>query len=218
MSLRALLWKDLRVEMRGKEGLQAGLVLVALFFLVDLFAFEGLAGEDRAAAVVLWTPLVFATVAALGRGLAAEADRGTLELLRTAPVEPGLHGVSRTLVNLLLAGLLLAAALGLAALVFDVPLGWPLVLLLAACAVGLAVTGTLAGAIAAQTRAREILLPILLVPVAAPLVQAGVRGTLDALAGATVPGLRVPLLLVLGYDLLLAGAAWFLWPVVLEVD
>ncbi|MGB0652672.1 MAG: heme exporter protein CcmB [Thermoplasmatota archaeon] len=218
MSLRLLAWKDLRRELAGREALQAGAVLVLLFLLVDLFAVRDLASEPRIATLVLWMPLLYATAAAALRGPAAEADRGTLDLLRLAAVDPVLHGVSRVLVDLLVVAVLAGLTVAAAAAFFLVPIGWPLVAVLALAAVGITVVAALAGALAAQARARETLLPILLVPVAAPLVQAGVQGTLAALAGATWADLQVPLLLLVGLDLVYAGLAWLLWPVLMEGD
>lgn len=215
MSLAGILWKDARVELRGKEGLQAGLVLVALFLLLDVLVFADLADDHRAATIVLWTPLVFAAGAAYGRGIAAEADRGTLHLVRLAPVAPGWHGVSRTIVNGALGFLLAALVLGLSALLFAVPVTAGLVGALALGTLGLVIVGSLVGALAAQSRAREVLLPILLVPVVAPLLQAGLAATSQALTGGPV---GTPLLLMAGYDLLAAGVAWLLWPVLLEAD
>lgn len=216
MSFAALLGKDLRRELRGKEALQAGLVLVLTFLLLDLFTFQDLSAEPRAAALVLWTPLLYGTVAAGGRALAAEADRGTLELLRSAPVPWLWHGLSRTIASALLAGILLAVTLGAADLLFAVPVTGGLVITLAVAAVGLAIVGSLAGALAAPARARETLLPVLAVPLLVPLLQAGLSATLDLLAGVPLADLRTPLLLMAGYDLILLGAAWLLWPVVLE--
>lgn len=212
--LATLLAKDLRRELRSKESLLAGLLLVALAFLAALFAAP--VPDAPTVAALLWTPLLFATVALLGRGFASEFDRGTLAWLRSAPVPVALHGWSRTLVHLLLAALVAAASLGVAAGLFAAPVGLPLVLTLALAVVGLAVVGTLASAIAAQARTREVLLPVLLVPVAAPLLQAGVRATIDALDGAAVAELRVPLLLLAGYDLVALGVAALLWPILLE--
>lgn len=212
----ALLGKDLRRELRSKESLLAGLLLVALAFLATLFA--GPAADARTTAALLWTPLLFATVALLGRGFANEFDRGTIALLRTAPVPLGWHGWSRTIVHLLVAALVAAASLGAVAGLFDLRVRGPLVLALGLATIGLAVVGTLASAIAAQARTREVLLPVLLVPVAAPLLQAGVRATIDALNGATLAQLDVPLLLLAGYDLAALGVAALLWPLVLEGD
>lgn len=97
-----------------------------------------------------------------------------------------------------------------------VPLAVGAVLLLAA--MGIAVAGTLTSALAAQARSREVLLPILLIPVLAPLLQAGLRATIAGLDGATMPDLRLPLLLMVGYDLLAMGAAVLLLPIALEGD
>ena len=212
----ALVGKDLRREARSKEALLAGLVLVALAFLATLFAAPD--ADDRAAAALLWTPLLFATVALIGRGFASEVDKGTLQLMRSAPVPLAWHGWSRTLVHLLVAGIVAAASLTVTAALFAFEAHATLVTTLALAAIGLAVVGTLASAISAQARTREVLLPVLLVPVAAPLLQAGVRATVDALAGGGWSDLQVPLLLMAGYDLVAAGVAWLLWPLVLEGD
>ncbi|HUR60976.1 MAG TPA: heme exporter protein CcmB [Candidatus Thermoplasmatota archaeon] len=212
------MWKDLRREARGKEALQAGLVLLGLFLVLDLFAFPTLQGSPRAAAAALWTPLLYGGAALTGRGFAAEADRGTLDLLRSAPVPLLWHGLSRTLVHALLAVLLALLAWAGLWLLFGiaVPLAVGAVLLLAA--MGIAVAGTLTSALAAQARSREVLLPILLIPVLAPLLQAGLRATIAGLDGATMPDLRLPLLLMVGYDLLAMGAAVLLLPIALEGD
>lgn len=216
MSLLALLHKDLRRELRARDGLLAGLVLVGLSFLVVLFAAP--VHGPRTTAALLWGPLLFATVALLGRGFASEMDRGTITLLRAAPVPLAWHGWSRTLVHALVAGLVAAASLALAAGLFSFTPTPPLVLTLGLAVVGLAVVGTLASALAAQARLREVLLPVLLIPVAAPLLQAGVQATVDALNGANLPDLQTPFLLMAGYDVAAIGVAWLLWPVVLEGD
>lgn len=216
MSFSALLWKDARREARGKESLQTALVLAALFLLVDLFAFSSLADEPRMAAAVLWVPLVFAAAALVSRGFAGEADKGTLALLRSAPVPLAWHGWSRTLLHLGLVGLLAAFTLGLAAALFAFPLSIVLVSVIGIAVVGIAVAGTLASALAAQARMRDALLPVLLVPVLAPLLQAGVEATRLALEGADFASARPALLLMVAYDLVALGVAWLLWPVVLD--
>ena len=216
MSFAALVRKDLLREARGKEALLAGLLLVALAFLAALFADP--AHDNGTLAALLWTPLVFATVALLGRGFASEFDRGTIALLRAAPVPLAWHGWSRTIVHLLVAGLVALATLAIAGGLFAFDATTPLVVALALAVVGLAVVGTLASAISAQARTREVLLPVLLIPVAAPLLQAGVRATVDALAGASWAQLQTPLLLMAGYDIAALGVAWLLWPLVLEGD
>jgi heme exporter protein B len=216
VSLGALLWKDARREWRGREALQAGLVLVLLFAAVDLLSFRSLAGAHATAAALLWTPLVFGAGAVAGRGLAAEADQGTLDLLRSAPVSVGLHGWSRTLLHFVLLLLLGGAAWLVLGWLFALPAPLGLAVVLGLAAVGLAVLATLAAALAVQARARDAILPVLLVPAAFPLLQAGLAATTALLSGASVADARAPLLAMAGYDLLAAGAAWLLWPIVLE--
>ena len=218
MTFASILWKDARRELRQKEGLQAGLVLVLLFLLLDLFAFPTLADAPRAAAAALWVPLLFGAAAVAGRGFAAENDLGTIDLLRAIPAPLGHHGWSRTALHAGLLALLAFATVALLAALFAVPLTVALLAIAGLAVVGLAIVGTLASAIAAQARSREVLLPMLMVPVLAPLMQAGLEATIQALQGATIDQVRVPLLLMAGYDLLAAGVAWLLWPMVLEGD
>lgn len=218
MSFAVLVRKDLRRELRGREAVQAALVLVVLFFVLDLFSFADLSDDPRAAAVVLWSPLLYATLALLGRGFASEVDRGTLDLLRSAPVPLAWHGLSRTIVHLVLAFGVLALTMLLGTALFALRMTWPLAAVLLLATLGLVVVGTLASALAAQARSREALLPVLVVPVLIPLLQAGLRATLDALQGAEWAALQVPMLLLVGYDLAAAGIAWLLWPIVLEGD
>ncbi len=215
MTLRALLWKDLRREWASREGLQAGMVLVALFLVLYLFAFDDLSAQPAAASVVVWSPVVWAAAAVAGRGTASEADRGTLRLLQLAPTDRVLHGVSRTAVDLLLILMLGAASLLLGNLVFAIPMSLGLAGAVALGALGLAVVGSLVGGLAAQARARDLLLPLLLVPVLIPLLQAGLAASQDALVGAAD---RTPFLLLAGYDLVACGVAWLLWPHVLDAD
>jgi heme exporter protein B len=216
LSFAALLWKDVRREARGKESVQAALVLAALFLLVDLFAFSSLTDEPRMAAAVLWVPLVFAAAALVARGFAHEADKGTLALLRSAPVPVAWHGWSRTLVNVALVSLIALVTLALAAALFAFDVSAVLAAVVALAVLGIAIAGTLASALAAQARMRDALLPVLLVPVLAPLLHAGIEATRRALQDATFGEARPALLLMVAYDLVAAGVAWLLWPVILD--
>ncbi|MCA1811297.1 MAG: heme exporter protein CcmB, partial [Halobacteriales archaeon] len=162
--------------------------------------------------------LLYGGAALTGRGFAAEADRGTLDLLRSAPVPLLWHGLSRAAVHALLTAGLALLGLGGVWLLFGIAAPLPVVAVLLLAAVGVAVAGTATSALAAQARGREVLLPILLVPVLAPLLQAGLRATIAALDGAALADLQVPLLLMAGYDLVAAGAAMVVLPLALEGD
>lgn len=215
MSFQALLWKDLRRELRSKESLQAGLVLVGLFFILYLFAITSLDEDVSLGAIAMWTPILYGTAALAARGMQSEVDRGTLDLLRTLPVPAHWHGWSRTIVTFLLTALLATFSLLLANIGFLLPLT-PRIWIIAAFAVtGLSLTGSLAGALTAQTRSAQTLMPILLIPISAPLLQAGIQATIDALQGGNEPA---PLLLMAGYNTIMLGITWILWPYALETD
>lgn len=217
MSFAAVLLRDVRREWRSKEAALGAFVLLALFVVLDIFAFADLSGQSATAAAVLWAPMLFGAAAVCGRSLAGDVDRSTMDLLRSAPVPLGWLGLSRTAVHaILLAALAVVGAYVAGGLFgFAIPPLLTLVLLLAAC--GTATVATLAGGLSAQARTREALTPILLVPAIAPLVQAGVQATTTLLAG-TGASVRAPLLALAGYDLIALGAAWLLWPIVLEGD
>lgn len=215
---KAVLGRDVRREVRSKDALLAGLLVAGLFLLVDLFAFTDLVGQERAAAAAIWTPILFGAAALCARCFAADTDRGTLDLLLLAPVPRLWHGASRTLTNLATVALLTTLTAGATCALFAVPASAALALVLALAVVGVAVVGTLAGGLAAHARSRDSLVPVLMLPVLAPLVQAGVHATWQAISGANLgsPQLQAPLLLMAGYDLVACGVAWLLWPHLLE--
>ncbi|MES2155623.1 MAG: heme exporter protein CcmB [bacterium] len=218
MSLAALLWKDARRELRSKETLQAGLVLVLLFFVLDVLSFPDLSDQPRTAAAVLWIPILYGAAAVAGRGFAAEADRGTLDLLRASPAALSSHGWSRTILHLAVLAVLAGFALAVGTFLFALPAIAAVSMILGLACVGLAVVATLAAGLAAQARARDILLPILVVPVSVPLLQSGLAATTAALRGDPWSLWSNSVLLMAGYDVLAIGFAWFLWPIVLEGD
>lgn len=175
----ALVWKDLLVELRGREFVGA-MVVFALITIVTLnFAFD-LTSEDRAVSGAggLWIAFLFAGMLGLGRSLAVERDRGTLEGLSLCPIDGGLIFLGKFISNLLFITLVQLVALPVFAGLYDLPaLSLPLLPFAAAGSVGFAGLGTLFSALAASSRSREILMPLLLFPLTIPVVIATVRGT-----------------------------------------
>ena len=175
----AILWKDIRCELRSKQtwmgmGLFALLVLVIFNFAFDLRV-------DNKAAIapgVLWVAFVFASLLGLGRTIAAEREKGSMDRLSLCPVDRKAIYLAKLLGNLLFIGVVEIVALPVFAALFDVPLFagtlLPIVLL---GTLGIATVGTLFSAIAAATRARELLLPVLVFPLIVPVVISAVRAT-----------------------------------------
>jgi heme exporter protein B len=210
-----ILRNDLALECRRREqlgtmALFALLVLVALTFALDLAA-------ERARAVApgaLWAAYVFAGTLGLGRGAALEREWGTLEGLLLAPVDRGAVYLAKALGNWLLVLAVQAASLPVAAVLFDLPLLRPaLAPVLALGALGFSAVGTLFAAMAANTGAREVLLPVLLFPVSVPVVIASVRATAGVLDGSGT-GPWLPLLLA--FDAIFVSVAFVVAGAVLD--
>lgn len=177
--LLALYWKDLLSEARTREVVTASFVFSLLVLVLFNFAFD-LRVERAAAAApgVLWVTFTFAGVLALGRAFAREHDRGTLEGLLLAPVDRGALYLAKMLANLTFIGLVEAASLPAFVALFNVSLDWPLTILVVLLgSLGFAGVGTLLAAMAANSRAREVMLPLLLFPLLVPVLVAAVKAT-----------------------------------------
>ncbi len=119
----AILWKDIRCELRSKQtwigmGLFALLVLVIFNFAFDLRV-------DNKASVApgaLWVAFVFASLLGLGRTIAAEREKGSMDRLLLCPVDCKAIYLAKLLGNLLFIGVVELVALPLYAALFDVPL------------------------------------------------------------------------------------------------
>jgi heme exporter protein B len=177
--LWALVSKDLLVELRARETVLAGAVFALLVLVIFSFAFD-LRVENVAAVApgVLWVTVTFAGVLSLGRAFARERDRRTLDGVLLAPVDRSALYLAKVIAN---CGSMLAvevvavpAFIALFNLSVDLP---QLVLALMLGTLGLAGVGTLFAAIAAHTRAREVMLPLLLFPIQVPVILATVKST-----------------------------------------
>lgn len=202
-ALQALLEKDLRIEGRGRETLTPLLTLAGLSLFLFGTAFELRPDLARSfVPVFFWMLLLFASSLGVGRMMAAEMDRGTWEGLLMVPGDRSLLFAGKAMVHGLLLGLVILLSLAAAGVFFDLSLWDPgILLLLALGAIGISGVTTLLAAMAMATRARELLLPILLFPVAAPLVIAGIQGTRAILEAD--PGWSMWLQILVAYDLLL---------------
>ncbi|MBV9131334.1 MAG: heme exporter protein CcmB [Chloroflexi bacterium] len=189
--LRALIWKEALVELRARETVLAGAVFALLVLVIFNFAFD-LRVENVAevAPGVLWVTVTFAGVLSLGRAFARERDRRTLDGLLLAPVDRSALYLAKVAASV--ASMLVVEVLAVPAFIglFNVRVELPLLVLgLLLGTLGLAGVGTLFAAIAAHTRAREVLLPLLLFPIQVPVILATVKTTGAAIQ---IPGVEPP--------------------------
>lgn len=209
--------KDIRAETRTRSVLQGVGFYAALAVLLFSFAI----GPDseslrRFAPGLLWLAVALASLLAVGRSFAAERELGTLETLLLYPVAREALFVGKLLASFLLLLFLAGAALALMAALYTLPAPdayWLLAAVLVLGAFGLAVAGTFYGAVSAQLRAREALVPMLLLPVLVPLVIATTQVTEAAFNGGDGSGW----LQVLGaFDLVLLATATAVFPYLFE--
>jgi heme exporter protein B len=218
--LRTLIWKEVLVEARARETVLAGAVFALLTLVIFNFAFD-LRVESVAAVApgVLWVTVTFAGVLSLGRAFARERDRRTLDGLLLAPVDRAALYLAKVISTLLAMLVVEAIALPAFLALFNVRVDLPrLVAALALGTLGLAGVGTLFAAMAAHTRAREVLLPLLLFPIQVPVILATVKSTGAAIQ---VPGVEPPevgnwLGLLVAFDALFLGLSVLLFDHAIE--
>ena len=177
----AILRKDLRVELRAREAVPAMALFTVTAFVLFHFGFDRDRLDGDVAAGTLWVTLLLATVLGVNRLYAAEREQGGLEAMLLAPIDRTaifLAKAAALLLYLVALELVAVPAFGLLLLVPDLigPLPELCALLLVAD-VGLAATGALVGALAAETRSRELIGPLLLLPLVVPLAIAGAQAT-----------------------------------------
>jgi heme exporter protein B len=174
-------WKDLVVERRSKETLNA----LLFFSLALLFVFQFTLGPDRErlAAVlpgVLWLGFILSGVLGLGRTFLVERDNDCWEALLLAPGDKSAVYVGKLAASLALMLVVEAIVLALFTLFFNVDLGPALpglALVIVLGTLGIAAVGALFAAMTAQVRTRELLFPVLLLPVLVPVLLGTVKAT-----------------------------------------
>ena len=180
---RALIvaWKDLVVERRSKETLNA----LLFFSLALLFVFQFTLGPDRERLAgvlpgVLWLGFILSGVLGLGRTFLVERDNDCWEALLLAPGDKSAVYVGKLAANLALMLVVETIVLALFTLFFNVDLGPALpglALVIVLGTLGIAAVGALFAAMTAQVRTRELLFPVLLLPVLVPVLLGAVKAT-----------------------------------------
>jgi heme exporter protein B len=214
----ALLWKDLLAELRTRELVGGSLVFGLLVLVIFNFAFD--LRVDNVAAVapgILWVTFTFAGVLGLGRSFVSEKDRGALDGLLAAPIDRGAIYLAKMLGNLGFMGLIEAICLPVFTAFFNfgaVSLDIALIAFLGTA--GFAAVGTLFSAMAANTRARDVLLPLLIFPICVPVVIASVEATSLAFGSAPFTNRLAWLGLLAAFDIIFGTICFVVFDFVVE--
>jgi len=212
--------KDLRVEWRHRETLVSMCVFGVLVVFLFNFAFEPAREETlRLLPGLLWIAFAFAGVLGFNRSFAAERENAGLEGIRLAPVEPGAIYLGKMLANLFFMAIAEVVVVFAASLWYNFSflpsLGW-FALTTFFCTLGYVGIGTTFAAVAANTRMREVMLPVLQFPVAVPVFIAGVEATTGALKGDPVGDYAGWIRLAAAFSVILVVLSYLLFEYVLE--
>ncbi len=170
----AVLRKDLRSEWRTRELVPALAQFVILALLIGNFGFQ--IDSRNAASIapgILWLALVFAGLVAFGRAFAAEREQASLEAMLMTPASPVAVFAGKAMAAFGLLVLCEAVMLPALSLFFGTPLSIGVIAAVLLASVGMAALGCLFAAMVARVRARELLLPLLTLPLWIPFIIAG---------------------------------------------
>ena len=214
----AVVWKDIVAELRTKEMLSSMFVFSVLVIVIFNFTFEMRVGDmAQVAPGVLWVAFAFAGVLGLNRSFILEKDKGCLQGLLLTPVDRSVIYFGKAIGNFLFITVVEAITLPIASAFFNLPLLKPsLLLIIVLGTVGFAAVGTLFSAMTVNTRAREVLLPILLLPVVGMLLAIAVKATGVILDGGTLSDAATGLQLLAAFDALFLALAFMFFDYVVE--
>jgi heme exporter protein B len=202
----AVAGKDLRSEVRGRELLPALAQFVVLALVIANFAFDlDLVNGARLSPGILWLVLVFAGLVAFGRAFSDEKESGSLEAMLLTPAGPAAIFAGKALAAAALLAACELVLLPAMAVFLGSPISAAVVLTVLLATIGMAALGCLFAALAAQTRARELLLPVLALPLWIPFVVVGGRAVQQAMGGQALAG--QPLAVLLDFDILFVVVA-----------
>jgi heme exporter protein B len=177
----ALARKDLLIELRAKETVPAMLLFVISALTIFHFAIPSDNGEvsHKVALGLLWTALIFTALLGLTRAFVPEREQGLFDALVMAPCDRSAIWLGKAIS--VFAFLAVAELVALPAFSFFFqPVGWRTVAAVALADVGICTVGTLTGAMAVAGRARELILPLLFLPMSIPIVVGGVGASIAA--------------------------------------
>jgi heme exporter protein B len=216
-AVSAVLRRDLRIETRTPQVVPGMALFSISAFVVFHFALQQRSVEGNLAAGVLWVTLLLAAVLGIARQFVADREEGGFEGFLLAPVDRTALLVAKaaSLFIFLVALELVAVPAFLIMLLGPSPVEvWRLLLALVLADLGIAFVGTLVGALAVQSRARDLLVPPLALPLLVPLLIGAVKLSAPVFGGPAVAA-RWPWVLAL-YDLVFGLVAYAVFDFLLE--
>jgi heme exporter protein B len=216
----AVAWKDLTTERRSKANFNAVLFLAALMLLMFGFALGPDSASLRtAAAGIVWLTILFSGNLAFHRSYQVELEGGALETLLLYPGARSSIFLGKLIANLVFVLLVLLALIPIAIVLYDIPVGPSVPLLFVVIFLGtfgFVTLGTFYASMASRSRAREVLLPLLLFPMLVPVLLASVEATSALLQGDPMGEAGRWIRLLVSFDVIFLGASILAFGAVIE--
>ena len=214
--------KDLQLEWRNRDGVNGMLFFALLIVVVFSLAFDPTAYPATARQIsggLLWVGVLFASITALNGSWARELRNGVLDAHRLSPAPASALFIGKALANFIFVSVVEIVLAPVFAVFYNLhPIGQTSLLLLIfpLGTWALVCNGTFFAALSLRTRNRELLLPLILCPVAMPALLASIQATTNILTGDFEPGLWIRVLIA--YDVLFTTASVMLFDLILHVE
>jgi heme exporter protein B len=211
-------WKDILSETRTKEIIASVLVFAILVIVIFNFAFSG--SQQTMISLtpgMLWVTFAFAGVLSLNRAFIQEKEDNCLEGLMVCPVSRETIYLGKMLGGLFFLLIVEAVVLPVFALLFNVNvISLPLITITVLTTLGFVAVGTLFSALAVNTKAREMVLPILFFPIVTPIIISAVSASGLVLGGESWSSITSWLGIIAAFDVIFLVVSYLLFPFVIE--
>jgi heme exporter protein B len=219
-TIRWVVWKDLISEWRTRETMSSMLFFALIVILVFSFSFS--MDQDAARqliAGIIWVAFTFTGIIGLGKSFTSELQNDCLESLQMCPAPKGAIYLGKVAANFLFMFSVEILLFPLFVLFFNLDVieavGTLLIIFFLAT-LGLAAVGTLFSALTVQIRAREVMLPVLLLPLAVPVMIAAVEATRGALSGDPFSFYSQWIQLLIIFDIIFTVVSFWLFEFILD--
>ena len=218
----AVIWaigrKDLLLETRNKDVIVAISAFALLVLMIFTFAIDiNQVNAKLTGPGILWASIAFAGVTGLNRAFALELEGNTLEALMLAPISRDLIYVGKMFGNFLFITAAQIIVIPIFAVLFNLAvLRWEMLVVSLLTTIGFSAIGTLFAAMTIRVRAREVMLPLLFLPVVTPLIMAAVESTSHVVNDSSWPEIYQWIQLAIAFDIAFIVISAFIFQQILE--
>jgi heme exporter protein B len=218
--LWVIIWKDLTTEFRSKEMILSMSLFAFLVLIIFGFAFEtGFKKIDGLIPGILWVTFIFSALMGLSRSFGSERDGGTLPGLRLCPMSPWGIYLAKMIGTFIFTAIMEIFSLILLVVLYNLnllPFLLPLGLIIFLGTLGFSSVGTIFSAMSSTTKARDVMLSILVFPISVPLIIASVKATGTILEGKSLEAIASWIKILVAFDLVFLLLAYLTFEFIME--